>query len=209
MSIPGKVLIALLSSLVVSAAATLLAPQYGLLALLIPSSLSAVLAVVLSHRALPVPEALAEPSSRPDAGTTDEGGKRGRRRAAASTGEGKRETGGRSPGNRRTRDQRQKAPERSRDRAASKAAEGIEPPSAGKDAADSPLEDGMVKWFNVTKGYGFIIRGNGEEIFVHHRSVKSSGNDADGRARLDDGAAVRFRVVATDKGPQAEDVEAL
>ena len=61
-----------------------------------------------------------------------------------------------------------------------------------------------VKWFNVTKGYGFIVRSNGEEIFVHHRSVLGEG-----RGRLDDGASVRFRVVDTDKGPQAEDVEAL
>jgi CspA family cold shock protein len=71
-------------------------------------------------------------------------------------------------------------------------------------ADDSAREDGTVKWFNASKGFGFIIRPGGEEIFVHHRSIRGSG-----RRALNDGQRVRYRVAATGKGPQAEDVEAL
>lgn len=66
----------------------------------------------------------------------------------------------------------------------------------------SGREDGVVKWFNTSKGFGFIVRDNGEEIFVHHNSIRG-----DGRRGLRDGAAVSFRVAETAKGPQAEDVE--
>ena len=61
-----------------------------------------------------------------------------------------------------------------------------------------------MKWFNGTKGFGFIIRDNGEEIFVHYRSIAGEG-----RRGLRDGQAVEFRVETTDKGPQAEDVAGL
>lgn len=178
MSIPGKILIALLSAVIVSAAASALQPELTLLDLLLPSGIAAVLAVVLSHRALPVPEALesapanaAKQPSQP-AGESPAGRKRSNGRAGKGPKETKKQ--GKAAG-------RSTAP-----------------------ASDSDIESGTVKWFNVTKGYGFIIRSNGEEIFVHHRSVLGEG-----RGRLDDGAKVRFRVVDTDKGPQAEDVEAL
>jgi CspA family cold shock protein len=62
-------------------------------------------------------------------------------------------------------------------------------------------EFGKVKWFNVSKGFGFIIRDNGEEIFVHFRSIQGQG-----RRGLRDGQSVSFIVVENDKGPQAEDV---
>jgi CspA family cold shock protein len=72
---------------------------------------------------------------------------------------------------------------------------------------DTPgREQGEVKWFNVSKGFGFIRRENGEEIFVHFRSVQSSNRS---RRLLSDGQRVAFRVAHSDKGPQAEDVEIL
>jgi len=62
-------------------------------------------------------------------------------------------------------------------------------------------ETGKVKWFNVAKGFGFIIRENNEEIFVHFRAIQ--GNS---RRGLRDGQPVSFVVKQSDKGPQAEDV---
>jgi cold shock CspA family protein len=69
-----------------------------------------------------------------------------------------------------------------------------------------PREEGEVKWFNVSKGFGFICRDNGEEIFVHFRSIV--GKDS-GRRGLRDGQRVSYLVVESDKGPQAEEVEAV
>ena len=69
---------------------------------------------------------------------------------------------------------------------------------------DGPRESGSVKWFNRSKGFGFIIRDNGEEIFVHHRSIRNS--DDSRRANLRDGQKVSFVVADHDKGQQAEDV---
>lgn len=65
-------------------------------------------------------------------------------------------------------------------------------------------QHGTVKWFNVSKGFGFITRDDGEEIFVHFRSIRGGG-----RRGLRDGQKVSFTVADSDKGPQAEDVEAL
>ncbi|MCR9103976.1 MAG: cold shock domain-containing protein [Gammaproteobacteria bacterium] len=62
-------------------------------------------------------------------------------------------------------------------------------------------EHGTVKWFNVSKGFGFITKEDGEEIFVHFRSIRGEG-----RRSLRDGQQVSFVVVESDKGPQAEDV---
>ncbi len=74
-------------------------------------------------------------------------------------------------------------------------------------ANDGPREDGQVKWFNRNKGFGFIIRESGEEIFVHQRSIRLVG-EGDNRRRpaLRDGQAVNFQVAERDKGIQAEDV---
>ena len=68
--------------------------------------------------------------------------------------------------------------------------------------SDEDTEFGAVKWFNVSKGFGFITLDSGEEVFVHFRSILGEG-----RRSLRDGQRVRLRVVDTDKGPQAEDVE--
>ena len=65
-------------------------------------------------------------------------------------------------------------------------------------------EQGTVKWFNISKGYGFVTRPNGDDIFVHFRSIQGSG-----RQMLRDGQPVEYTVGEGEKGPQAEDVEAL
>ncbi len=65
-------------------------------------------------------------------------------------------------------------------------------------------EQGQVKWFNVSKGYGFVTRQSGEDVFVHFRSIRGEG-----RRTLREGQKVEFTVVDGDKGSQAEDVEPL
>ena len=64
-------------------------------------------------------------------------------------------------------------------------------------------ESGTVKWFDRNKGFGFIVRADGDEIFVHHRSIRRVGNE---RAGLDDGQDVSFVAVERQRGWQAEDV---
>ena len=63
------------------------------------------------------------------------------------------------------------------------------------------MEKGTVKWFNGEKGYGFISRENGEDVFVHFSAINS-----DGYKTLEEGQAVEFEVVDGDKGPQAANV---
>jgi len=62
-------------------------------------------------------------------------------------------------------------------------------------------EQGTVKWFNAAKGYGFITRQTGEDVFVHFSAIQSEGYKS-----LDEGAAVEFEVVKGPKGLQAENV---
>ncbi len=81
-------------------------------------------------------------------------------------------------------------------------------PAAGK-AASSPKslrEEGLVKWFNYTKGFGFITRDSGDDIFVHFKSIRGEG---EGKRGLRDGQRVEFSVVEGDKGLQADDVVVL
>ena len=63
---------------------------------------------------------------------------------------------------------------------------------------------GTVKWFNETKGFGFIEREDGPDVFVHFSAIK-----ADGFKTLADGQKVEFNVTDGQKGPQAENVVPL
>lgn len=65
-------------------------------------------------------------------------------------------------------------------------------------------ETGVVKWFNSSKGYGFITRDQGGDVFVHYSSIKGSGYRS-----LEEGNRVEFTVVQGTKGPQAQDVIVL
>lgn len=80
-------------------------------------------------------------------------------------------------------------------------ASGNKKPTQKPSARDANRDHGTVKWFNVSKGFGFIVKDDGEEIFVHFRSIRG-----DGRRSLRDGQSVSFIVAESDKGPQAEDV---
>ncbi|MCC5909695.1 MAG: cold-shock protein [Clostridiaceae bacterium] len=63
------------------------------------------------------------------------------------------------------------------------------------------MENGTVKWFNAEKGYGFISRENGDDVFVHFSAITM-----DGFKTLEEGQAVQFEIVQGDKGPQATNV---
>jgi CspA family cold shock protein len=65
-------------------------------------------------------------------------------------------------------------------------------------------EQGTVKWFNGTKGYGFISRQNGEDVFVHSSAIQSGGFKS-----LQEGQKVQFDVTRGPKGWQAENVRPL
>ena len=101
----------------------------------------------------------------------------------------------------------------SRDRASRPTDSAAKERRAARDAEPEPAppsgprDDGTVKWFNRSKGYGFIIRDNGDEIFVHQRSIRQVGQGENRRRpALRDGQAVSFVVATRDKGAQAEDV---
>jgi len=66
------------------------------------------------------------------------------------------------------------------------------------------LPQGTVKWFNPEKGFGFISREDGEDLFVHHSEIKM-----DGFRTLNEGQVVEFEVTQTDKGLQASNVTAV
>jgi CspA family cold shock protein len=62
-------------------------------------------------------------------------------------------------------------------------------------------EKGVVKWFSTDKGYGFIRRESGDEIFVHHSDI-----EVDGYASLKNGETVEFDVFESDRGPKARNL---
>ena len=66
------------------------------------------------------------------------------------------------------------------------------------------MKEGTVKWFNASKGFGFIEQDNGGDVFVHYSAIKS-----DGFKTLDEGARVQFEVVDGPKGPDADNVVQL
>jgi CspA family cold shock protein len=74
------------------------------------------------------------------------------------------------------------------------------------DKFKSQRERGTVKWFNVSKGYGFITRDAGGDVFVHFRSIRGQGR---GRRSLNEGQLVEFILSEGEKGPQAEEVAVL
>ena len=68
----------------------------------------------------------------------------------------------------------------------------------------SEKEQGVVKWFNNDKGFGFIERESGNDVFVHFSAIIG-----DGFRGLNEGQSVEFTVVQGEKGPQAQEVIAL
>lgn len=68
----------------------------------------------------------------------------------------------------------------------------------------SAREQGVVKWFNDSKGFGFIQRASGEDIFVHFRAIQG-----DGYRSLKEGQTVEFVVSESEKGLQAEEVTSV
>ena len=62
--------------------------------------------------------------------------------------------------------------------------------------------NGTVKWFNNSKGYGFIGRDDGPDVFVHYSAIVG-----DGYRTLQEGDAVQFEIVQGPKGPQASNVQ--
>lgn len=79
-----------------------------------------------------------------------------------------------------------------------------EVPAEASAIDQGPREKGTVKWFNATKGFGFIVCDSGDEIFVHFRALRNGG-----RRSLKDGLPVSFIVTSGERGPQASDVEIL
>jgi len=63
------------------------------------------------------------------------------------------------------------------------------------------LAEGVVKWFNANKGYGFIKREDGQDLFVHYSSIEMKGYK-----NLAEGDRVGFEIEETDRGPQAKNV---
>ncbi|APX91848.1 DNA-binding protein [Halomonas sp. 1513] len=72
------------------------------------------------------------------------------------------------------------------------------------DIENDDREIGEVKWFNVNKGYGFITRDNGDDVFVHFRAIRGKGHRT-----LAEGQKVRYHIVENERGLQADDVTVI
>ena len=66
------------------------------------------------------------------------------------------------------------------------------------------MEKGIVKWFDNSKGYGFISRSSGKDVFVHHTAIQGNGFKS-----LEEGQEVEFEVTKGPKGDQAANVKKL
>jgi CspA family cold shock protein len=66
------------------------------------------------------------------------------------------------------------------------------------------MEQGVVKWFNEAKGYGFITRDSGGDVFVHYRQI-----EGEGFRKLSEGQRVQFDIMETPKGLQATNVSVI
>ena len=66
------------------------------------------------------------------------------------------------------------------------------------------MQEGIVKWFNAEKGYGFISVDGNDDVFVHYSAIQG-----DGFKTLEEGARVSFEIVNGNRGPQAANVNKL
>ncbi|MFG6668358.1 cold-shock protein [Halomonas sp. HNIBRBA4712] len=89
-------------------------------------------------------------------------------------------------------------------RSASRPAEPVEEEPEDVIDPNDGREEGEVKWFNTNKGYGFITRDNGEDVFVHFRAIRGRGP-----RMLAEGQIVRYHVIQNDRGLQADDVSII
>ncbi|MEE3169340.1 MAG: cold shock domain-containing protein [Pseudomonadota bacterium] len=99
---------------------------------------------------------------------------------------------------------KQPARQRSSSRPSNRAQQQADDDDGYDDTGPEGNEEGTVKWFNVKKGFGFIVRDSGDEVFVHFRAIRGRG-----RRVLRQGQLVRFNVVEADKGLQADNVSIL
>jgi cold shock CspA family protein len=108
-------------------------------------------------------------------------------------------------------DQLQPLPETTREQPKPKADKESKPPEPKKEEIEEPESIqidpmsgkyvGRVKWYNARKGYGFLLRGAGEEIFFHRSSAIGDAEE------LKDGQWILYDVEETEKGPEATDIE--
>ena len=77
----------------------------------------------------------------------------------------------------------------------------FDPTSKRENKQMADRESGTVKWFNDQKGFGFIERPGGDDVFVHHSAIQGEGFKS-----LQEGQQVEFEVVQGQKGPAAENV---